>query len=71
MAKSTGTKLSRMFEKAGRGDLIKRSVPLPSSNRTLITFEHRGVVLSEMVSPGQCINKERAYKRFMKKKKGN
>jgi hypothetical protein len=38
----------------------------PPTNRTEETFEWRGVTLKTWMSPGQVINKEKLYKKYIR-----
>lgn len=48
--------------------VIKKDTPLPADQRMSTTFEYNGVELTVMTSPGQVINKQRAYNREMKRR---
>ena len=65
MSHITQTKLNRTYQGSIKDGPIKNLKVEPPTNRTEETFEWKGVTLKTWMSPGQVINKEKLYKRYL------
>lgn len=69
MSKATSTKLGRMLEASVSDprNIVRKSAVEAPTQRQAVTFVWDGREITEMASPGQIINKKKAYMRMIRR----